>query len=87
MHMHNMDDNNLFVVICHLRHHILLALLGVPLNRGTSRRVIVGYEGCILLVCLITKLLYFAHINHNPMNSNPKYATSCRDPLLKMSEM
>ena len=58
-------------------------ILGVPLNRGTSRRVIVGYEGCILLVCLIKKLLYFVHINHNPMNSDPKRVTSCRDPLLK----
>ena len=49
----------------------------------TSRWVIVGYEGYILLVCLIKKLLYFLHINHNPMNSDPKYATSCRDPLVK----
>ena len=49
----------------------------------TSRRVIVGYEGYILLVCLIQKLTYFVHISHNPMNSDDKYATSCRDPLLK----
>ena len=48
----------------------------------TSRWVIVGYEGYILLVCLIKKLIYFVNINHNPMNSDPKCTTSCRDPLL-----
>ena len=46
--------------------------------------MIVGYEGYILLVCLIEKLIYFVNISHNPMNSDPKYTTSCRDPLLNI---
>ena len=29
------------------------------------------------------KWIYFVNISHNPMNSDPKYTTSCRDPLLK----
>ena len=29
------------------------------------------------------KWIYFVHINQNPMNSDPKYTISCRDPLLK----
>ena len=45
--------------------------------------MIVGYEGYILLVCLIKKWIYFVNISHNPMNSDPKYATSCRYPPLK----
>ena len=43
----------------------------------------VGYEGHILFVCLIEKWIYSVHIKFNPMNSDPKYATSCRDPLVK----
>ena len=45
--------------------------------------MIVGYEGYILLVCLIKKWIYSVNISHNPMNSDDKYATSYRDPLLK----
>ena len=29
------------------------------------------------------KWIYSVHIKFNPMNSDPKYATSCRDPLVK----
>ena len=43
----------------------------------------VGYEGHILFVCLIEKWIHSVHIKFNPMNSDPKYATSCRDPLVK----
>ena len=28
-------------------------------------------------------MIYFVRMNHNPMNSNDKYATPCRDPLVK----
>ena len=29
------------------------------------------------------KWIYFVNISQNPMNSDPKYTISCRDPLLK----
>ena len=64
-------------------YNYTLMVLGVQLNPEPADGVIVGYEGYILLVCLIQKLIYFVNISHNPMNSDPEYTTSCRDPLLK----
>ena len=60
-----------------------IILLGIPLNRDSRAHLIVGYEDHICWVCLIKKLRYLVHMNHNPMNSNPNRATLCRDPLAK----
>ena len=66
---------------------LLPILLGVELNRGTRALAIVRYEGYIYWVWLIKKLRYFVHMDHNPMNSNPKYTTACWDPLVKTSRI
>ena len=31
--------------------------------------------------------MYFVNISHNPMNSDPKSTTSCRDPPTKISRV
>ena len=49
--------------------------------------LIVGYEGHTCWVCLVKKLMYFVNISHNPMNSDPKFTTSCRDPPAKTSRV
>ena len=48
--------------------------------------MIVGCEGYIPrgIASLIEKLIYFVNISHNPINSDPKYTTSCRDPILNV---
>ena len=62
-------------------------VLGVKLTWGQLLCVIVGYEGYISWICLMKTLMYFVHINHNPMNSNPNGATSRWDPLIKTTRI
>ena len=33
------------------------------------------------------KMTYFVNISHNPMNFDPKFTTSCRDPPSKTSRI
>ena len=61
----------------------MIILLGAQLNRGTSSYLITGYEDHTCRILIIKKLIYFIHMNHNPMNSNPKFATSCSYELAK----
>ena len=57
-------------------NHSYGVLLGVELNWDTRTHLIVGYEDHKSKVCLVKKLMYFVHMDHNPMNSNPKFTTS-----------
>ena len=58
-------------------------IFDLHLTSVVSVHLIVGYEGHTWWVYLVKNMMYFVNISHDPVNSNPKFTTSCRDPPAK----